>query len=95
MIKFRLNSVLIRTVAALVYHWFVFVEVLETALQSGLSSSYDFLSVWSVYCDVIRRQIDWTDSQSPLITKLRELFERAIQHLLQCMYCAWSPGYVR
>ncbi|XP_067938564.1 squamous cell carcinoma antigen recognized by T-cells 3-like [Watersipora subatra] len=56
---------------------------LETALQSGLLTSQDFLSVWTTYCDVIRRKIDWAHPDQRLLDSLRDTFERAIEHLLK------------
>ena len=57
---------------------------MENALQGGLQTSQEFLSVWTTYCDVIRRKIDWSAIDEGLIEKLRAVFDRAIQHLLKC-----------
>lgn len=58
--------------------------LLETALQSGLTTSYDFLAVWRTYCDIIRRKINWANLDQSLLDKLREIFSRATQHLMEC-----------
>lgn len=57
---------------------------MEAALQSGMQTSQDFLNVWTTYCDVIRRRINWAEIDSALLDRLRAVFERAIPHLLKC-----------
>ncbi|KAF6020481.1 SART3 [Bugula neritina] len=56
---------------------------MEAALQSGMQTSQDFLNVWTTYCDVIRRRINWAEIDSALLDRLRAVFERAIPHLLK------------
>ncbi|KAK7087738.1 hypothetical protein V1264_021749 [Littorina saxatilis] len=54
---------------------------MDKALAAGLTDSSDYLLVWTVYCDYLRRRIDWNKDHETELETYRLTVERAADHL--------------
>ncbi|KAL8580978.1 hypothetical protein ACOMHN_017544 [Nucella lapillus] len=52
--------------------------VMDKALMAGFTDAYDYLQVWTVYVDYLRRRIDWTKDHEEELETFRLTVQRAV-----------------
>ncbi|XP_076434791.1 spliceosome associated factor 3, U4/U6 recycling protein-like [Babylonia areolata] len=56
---------------------------MDKALMAGFTEASDYLQVWTVYIDYLRRRIDWTKDHEQDLETFRLTVERAADHLYE------------
>ncbi|KAK7506101.1 hypothetical protein BaRGS_00002823 [Batillaria attramentaria] len=56
---------------------------MDRALVSGVTEASDFLLLWTVYCDYLRRRINWNGEHENELETFRLTVERAADHLFE------------
>ncbi|XP_052610999.1 squamous cell carcinoma antigen recognized by T-cells 3 isoform X1 [Peromyscus californicus insignis] len=55
----------------------------ETALSAGFIQATDYVEIWQVYLDYLRRRVDFRQDSSKELEELRSMFTRALEYLQQ------------
>ncbi|XP_005099708.1 squamous cell carcinoma antigen recognized by T-cells 3 [Aplysia californica] len=58
-------------------------EVADKALQVGFSEASDYLSMWSAYCDYLKRRIDWSQDHTEQLETFRLTMEAAVDFMFE------------
>lgn len=59
------------------------IGLVEKALNAGLGSATDFVTVWLSFIEYLVRQCKWDDEEK--VAQVREAFTRATDHISQSM----------
>ncbi|EDM13966.1 squamous cell carcinoma antigen recognized by T-cells 3 (predicted) [Rattus norvegicus] len=55
----------------------------ENALSAGFIQATDYVEIWQVYLDYLRRRVDFRQDSSKELEELRSMFTRALEYLQQ------------
>ncbi|XP_021501726.1 squamous cell carcinoma antigen recognized by T-cells 3 [Meriones unguiculatus] len=55
----------------------------ESALSAGFIQATDYVEIWQVYLDYLRRRVDFRQDSSKELEELRSMFTRALEYLQQ------------
>lgn len=55
----------------------------ENALSAGFIQAADYVEIWQVYLDYLRRRVDFRQDSSKELEELRSMFTRALEYLQQ------------
>ncbi|XP_040587536.1 squamous cell carcinoma antigen recognized by T-cells 3 isoform X3 [Mesocricetus auratus] len=55
----------------------------ENALSAGFIQATDYVEIWQVYLDYLRRRVDFKQDSSKELEELRSMFTRALEYLQQ------------
>ncbi|XP_036027973.1 squamous cell carcinoma antigen recognized by T-cells 3 isoform X2 [Onychomys torridus] len=55
----------------------------ETALSAGFIQATDYVEIWQVHLDYLRRRVDFRQDSSKELEELRSMFTRALEYLQQ------------
>ncbi|XP_025090591.1 squamous cell carcinoma antigen recognized by T-cells 3-like isoform X2 [Pomacea canaliculata] len=56
---------------------------MDKALAAGFTEAADYQTVWTVYCDYLRRRINWNADHDKELEVFRLSIERAVDHLYE------------
>uniref|UniRef100_A0A3P9H6B1 Spliceosome associated factor 3, U4/U6 recycling protein n=1 Tax=Oryzias latipes TaxID=8090 RepID=A0A3P9H6B1_ORYLA len=58
-------------------------DVFEKALNAGFIQATDYVEIWQVYLDYLRRRVDFSKESSKELEELREAFSRCLDYMKQ------------
>lgn len=64
----------------------------ENALSAGFIQATDYVEIWQVYLDYLRRRVDFRQDSSKELEELRSMFTRALEYLQQEVEERFSEG---
>ncbi|XP_052023807.1 squamous cell carcinoma antigen recognized by T-cells 3 isoform X3 [Apodemus sylvaticus] len=64
----------------------------ENALSAGFIQATDYVEIWQVYLDYLRRRVDFKQDSSKELEELRSTFTRALEYLQQEVEERFSEG---
>ncbi|KAK6189074.1 hypothetical protein SNE40_005118 [Patella caerulea] len=58
-------------------------STVEKALSSGFTQASEYCTIWTCYCDYLRRQINWDTDHEQQLELFRETIEKALDNLYE------------